>query len=121
MGNPRFLSMYDEGKAFGPSNHLTKTTSMMSTPYEFRAFTFGTVFALGDSFPFPNPIQSREAETGNSPFYAIVDAESKPRPSITLQTVPTIIETTLRKRSPARVRLRKPSKLGTRLVSCIGT
>ncbi len=108
MGNPQFLSTYDEGKAFGPSNNLTNTTSMMSTPYEFRAFTFGTVFAFGGSFPFPNPIQTWEAETGNSPFYAIVDAESKPRPSITLQTVPSIIETTLtRTTRPERTSERK--------------
>ena len=34
MESPQFLSTYDEGKAFGPSNNLTKTTSMMSPPYE---------------------------------------------------------------------------------------
>ena len=95
MESPQFLSTYDEGKAFGPSNSLTKTTSMMSTPYEFRAFAFGTGFAFGDSFPFPNPIQTREAETGSSPFYALVALRSMSWPSITLQTAPSIVETTL--------------------------
>ncbi len=61
----------------------------------FRAIAFGTVFAFCDSFPFPNPIQTREAETGNSPFHVSDEAETKPWPSIILQTVPSIIETTL--------------------------
>ena len=84
---------------------------MMSTPYEFRAFTFGTVFAFGGSFPFPNPIQTREAETGNSPFYALLEAESKPRPSITLQTVPSIIETTLTSATLTKI-------FASRILSC---
>ena len=67
----------------------------------FRAIAFGTMFAVGGSFPFPNPIQTREAETGSSPFHVSDEAETKPWPSIILQTVPSIIETTLNIPAPS--------------------
>jgi len=41
------------------------------------------------------PIAISTGNLWNSPFYARVEAESKPWPSITLQSVPSIIETTL--------------------------
>ncbi len=63
---------------------------------EFRALAFGAVFAGGGRrFPFPNPIQTREAETGNSRSMPALKLNRSHGPSITLQTVPSIIETTL--------------------------
>ena len=95
MESPQFLSTYDEGKAFSPSNNLTKTnTKDANTLWSFELLPLARCL-LRRQFPFPEPYTNVGSGNGKLPFYARVEAESKPWPSITLQSVPSIIETTL--------------------------
>ena len=95
MENPQFLSTYDDGKAFYPSNNLTKTnTKDVNTLWSFELSPLARCL-ISRQFPFPELYTNAGSGNGKLPFYAPLKPNRSHGPSITLQTVPSIIETTL--------------------------
>ena len=72
---------------------------------EFRAFTFGTVFDIA-AVSLSRTLYNAGSGNGKLPFYAPLKPNRSHGPSITLQTVPSIIETTLT--SPLYQKLNDP-------------